>query len=83
MKWGKYTYWPFTTENNDNKLIVVAFDSNNTEVKRWEVPGYRYAIDIEIDNQNQKVTFLMKQMDGVFVDGAYPVTFDWNELKID
>ncbi|WP_232699892.1 hypothetical protein [Brevibacillus daliensis] len=62
-------------------LIVVAFDSNNNLVKRWEVPGYRYPKDIEIDTQNKKITFIMEQSNyGV---GSFPVDFDWDELQID
>lgn len=80
---GEYTYWPFTTSANDLKLIVVAFDSDNNEVKRWEVPGYRYAISVAIDNQNKKVVFYMYQKVGDYPNGSYPVSFDWDELQID
>jgi len=65
------------------KLIVVAFDSNNQEVKRWEVPGYRYAIDIGIDSQNKTVVFYMWQKVGNYPNGSYPVPFDWEQLRID
>ena len=83
MKWGKYTYWAYSTVNNDDKLIVVAFDSDSIEVQRWEIPGYRYAKDVEIDTQNQKITFIMKQMTGGNEnDGFFPVSFDWDELRI-
>ncbi|MFF2529269.1 hypothetical protein ACFVS2_10245 [Brevibacillus sp. NPDC058079] len=83
VRLGEYTYWPYTTSSNDLKLIVVAFDSNNQEVKRWEVPGYRYAIDIGIDNQNKTVVFYMWQRVGNYPTGSYPVTFGWDQLQID
>ncbi|GED71150.1 hypothetical protein BRE01_48520 [Brevibacillus reuszeri] len=83
MKWGKYTYWAYSTLNNDDKLIVVAFDSDGIEVQRWEKSGYRYAKDIEVDEQNQKITFIMRQSNyGNEVDGFYPVSFNWDELRI-
>ena len=83
VKWGKYSYYAFQTVNNDSKLVVVAFDSDNIEVKRWEVLGYRYAKDIEIDEQNQKVNFLMKQKAGEDeASGPFPVSFNWDELRI-
>ena len=83
VKSGDYTYWSYTPVSNDLVLVVVAFDSNNQEVKRWEVPGYRYAIDIEIDNQNKAVVFYMWQKVGNFPNGSYPVSFTWDQLRID
>ncbi|EJL31542.1 MULTISPECIES: hypothetical protein [Brevibacillus] len=82
VKYGEYTYWSYTPSSNDLVLVVVAFDSNNQEVKRWEVPGYRYTIDIGIDNQNKTVVFYMWQKVGVFENGSYPVSFTWEQLKI-
>ncbi|GED71151.1 hypothetical protein BRE01_48530 [Brevibacillus reuszeri] len=83
VRWDQYSYYALTPENNDYYLIVIAFDSDGIEVKRWQKSDYRYAKDIEIDEQNQKITFIMKQSNyGNENDGFYPVSFDWNELRI-
>ncbi|MED2257198.1 hypothetical protein ABEO98_00195 [Brevibacillus parabrevis] len=82
VKSGDYTYWSYTPSTNDLVLVVVAFDSNNQEVKRWEVPGYRYTLDIGIDNQNRTVVFYMWQKAPNYPNGSYPVSLTWDELRI-
>ena len=84
MQFGEYSFYAFSPDNDDYKLVVIAFDSNNREVKSWIIPGYRYAKDIEIDYQNQEVNFLMKQKDDKDeAFGPFPVSFKWGEFQID
>ncbi|GIO10203.1 hypothetical protein J31TS6_62310 [Brevibacillus reuszeri] len=84
MKWGEYSFFAYSPNNDDYKLLVICFDSNSTEVRSWIIPGYRYAKDIKIDYQNQKVNFIMKQKDDKDeAFGPFPVSFEFTEFQND
>ena len=72
--WKGHTYWPYDDNNNYLKLIVVAYDSNGVEKKRFHFDGYRYVSAIEVDEENEKV---------IFTTQGDTFSVNWEDLMID
>lgn len=69
---GDYVYWPFDDEFNGGQFIIVAFNTQGIEVKRFNLSG-RYVTNIVIDDVNRKITFQNQYPDN---------TRDWSEFEI-
>jgi len=69
---GDYTYWPYDDVNNMSDLIIVAYDSNGVEQRRFSYSG-RYTSSIIIDNINQTVQLTLQ---------SNTLTLNWSDLKL-
>ncbi|MCU6793178.1 Ig-like domain repeat protein [Paenibacillus sp. WQ 127069] len=73
VKWGDYTYWAFSYNDNRDSLGIVAYDSSGTVVKQWERTGTRYLWQITVDASAQSITF--------WGQGTSNATVEWGFLE--
>lgn len=73
VKWGDYTYWAFSYNDNRDSLGIVAYDSSGTVVKQWERTGTRYLWQITVDASAQTITF--------WGQGNSQATVEWGFLE--
>jgi hypothetical protein len=80
LRWGDYTYWALSYDDNRIDLDIVAFDRNNMAVKEIPARGTRYIRRITVDVAAETVTFL-GQDEGI--PGYNPaVTLPWETLRV-
>jgi hypothetical protein len=72
LRWGGYTYWPFTAAHNMFGITVGAFDSDGTLTQSWTNQTARYVTHIVVDAAAQTVTFA----------GQGNATFLWDTLIV-
>lgn len=77
LRFGDYTYWPFSYVDNRHGMGIVAYDCSGKLVRRWDRAGARYAWQITVDREAQTVTF-----HGQAARGGRPgtITMSWDEL---
>lgn len=71
VKWGDYTYWAFSYDNNIESLGIVAYDSSGTVVKQWALPGTRYLWQITIDSSAKTITFWGQETSNATVEWGF------------
>ncbi len=57
LRWGGYTYWALSYDDNRVSMAIAAYDSKGALVKVWDKPGARYVYGITVNKTNRTVVF--------------------------
>ncbi|GGH20833.1 hypothetical protein GCM10008013_18400 [Paenibacillus segetis] len=58
LKWGEYTFWGYSDNDNNNNFNIVQYDGKGNIVNQDIVDSdFRYLYDITLNNNTQMVTF--------------------------
>jgi len=79
LRFGDYTYWPYTSLRSDG-LGIVAYDCAGNAVRQWLREGARYVWEITVDQDAQTVDFHGQRLERTGKPGK--VTLSWDELWI-
>jgi hypothetical protein len=80
LRFGDYTYWPFSGANNESAMGIVAYDCAGNAVRQWDRAGARCLWQITLDREAQTVTFHGQRVDSTGQPGK--ITMSWDELWI-